>query len=80
MHCIPLTFIRFKFDDDRVTPASLNQVFEENFGGETMFTHPSYRSVKRFTNAYMLVYIRESRQDQVLEEVTQKDIPAHLGK
>ncbi|KAG2213843.1 hypothetical protein INT47_001112 [Mucor saturninus] len=68
----------FKFDDDRVTPASLNQVFEDNFGGETKNVHPTYKPVKRFTNAYMLVYIRKSRQDQILEDVTQKDIPAHL--
>lgn len=63
-----------------MTPASLNQVFEENFGGEAKITHPAYKPIKRFTNAYMLVYIRETRQDQMLGDVTQKDIPAHLGR
>lgn len=73
-------FYRFKFDDDRVTPATLNQVLEDNFGGED-YTSPAHaRSENRFTNAYMLVYIRESQTKSVLEQVTEKDIPSHLGK
>lgn len=74
------SFCRFKFDDDRVIPATLNEVLEANFGGQTQQTDPKYRHVKRHTNAYMLVYVRESDQDQVLAEVTSNDIPTHLGK
>ncbi|KAI9251972.1 hypothetical protein BY458DRAFT_523498 [Sporodiniella umbellata] len=68
----------FKFDDDRVTPATSKEVFEENFGGERLNTHPKLRNRKKSTNAYMLVYIRESSQNEVLQEVTKKDVPEHL--
>ncbi|KAI9269716.1 cysteine proteinase [Helicostylum pulchrum] len=60
----------FKFDDDRVTPASLQQVFEANFGGDD--------SSPIHTSAYMLVYIRQIFQDKVLAPVTSQDIPTHL--
>lgn len=73
-------FNRFKFDDDRVTPATLNEVLEDNFGGEDVTAPMHARSENRFTNAYMLVYIRESQTHHVLEKVTDKDIPSHLGK
>jgi hypothetical protein len=33
-----------------------------------------------FTNAYMLVYIRESDEDEILAEVTENHIPIHLRK
>lgn len=68
----------FKFDDDRVTPATLNQVLEDNFGGEDYTSPMRTRSENRFTNAYMLVYIRESQTERVLEQVTEEDIPSHL--
>ncbi|CEI86488.1 Putative Ubiquitin carboxyl-terminal hydrolase [Rhizopus microsporus] len=68
----------FKFDDDRVTPATLKEVLEDNYGGEALNTHPKLRNMKRSTNAYMLVYIRESMQDEILREVTINDIPEHL--
>ncbi|CAO3702673.1 unnamed protein product [Rhizopus stolonifer] len=68
----------FKFDDDRVTPATLKEVLEDNYGGERLNTHPKLRNQKRFTNAYMLIYIRESSRDEILREVSMKDIPEHL--
>ena len=75
----------FKFDDDRVIPVSAREVTEENYGGE--FAKPQKisgvqqqpRISKRFTNAYMLVYVRESDLDLVLSPVTDADIPEHLA-
>ncbi|KAI7864234.1 ubiquitin carboxyl-terminal hydrolase 5 [Spinellus fusiger] len=73
-----------KFDDDRVVPATLKEVLEENYGGDHMpglniNGRPNIRGFKRFTNAYMLVYIRESEIDSVLANVTNDDIPHHLA-
>ncbi|KAI8641621.1 hypothetical protein BD408DRAFT_452094 [Parasitella parasitica] len=75
----------FKFDDDRVIPSSLKEVLEENYGGEQLGIpgvnmRPNGRPMNRFTNAYMLVYIRECMLDQVLAPVTEHDIPRHLGE
>ncbi|EJD52931.1 cysteine proteinase [Auricularia subglabra TFB-10046 SS5] len=74
-----------KFDDDRVTPVTDREVLEENYGGEAMNglvpaqqQRGQTRAVKRFTNAYMLVYIRESAMDDVLAPFTEKDTPPHL--
>ncbi|KAG0168450.1 hypothetical protein DFQ28_003237 [Apophysomyces sp. BC1034] len=66
-----------KFDDDRVVPATMKEVLDENYGDEQMPMRPAMR-YKRFTNAYMLVYIRESMINDVLPDVTKEDIPRHL--
>lgn len=60
------------------------EVLEENYGGEAMNGIPSVqrnqvRAMKRFTNAYMLVYIRESAIPEVLAPFTEEDTPAHLS-
>lgn len=71
----------FKFDDDRVTRATMKEVLEENFGGEAhsinSIQNPPARNLarlnyKRHSSAYMLVYIRKSRVNQVL--MTGKDV------
>jgi ubiquitin carboxyl-terminal hydrolase 7 len=61
----------YKFDDERVTRATLKEAIDENFGGETPTANgaprsPTQRTFKRATNAYMLVYIRECHQDRIL--------------
>ncbi|ORX62673.1 cysteine proteinase [Hesseltinella vesiculosa] len=71
-----------KFDDDRVIPATLKEVLEENFGGEPINAannpRPHPRNYKRYTNAYMLVYVRKCMLDEILAPVTDSDIPKHL--
>lgn len=74
-----------KFDDDRVTPVTDKEVLEENYGGESLLGLPQtvqrnqVRTLKRFTNAYMLVYIRECAIDEVLAPFLPDDTPAHLS-
>ena len=74
-----------KYDDDRVTPVTDKEVLDENYGGNpTLNDMPpdlqrnQVRLVKRFSNAYMLVYIRESAIE-VLAPLTADDTPAHLS-
>lgn len=75
-----------KFDDDRVTPVTDREVLEENFGGEVNngmvppMQRNQVRAMKRFTNAYMLVYVRESAIDDILAPWKDEDTPAHLSK
>jgi ubiquitin carboxyl-terminal hydrolase 7 len=78
----------YRFDDDRVTRATDKEVLEENYGGEyelpngTVGVRQPYTrglSTKRSTNAYMLVYIRKSRSDDVLFPITTEDVPPHIG-
>lgn len=74
-----------KFDDDRVTPVTDKEVLEENYGGESMLGLPQtvqrnqVRTLKRFTNAYMLVYIRECAISEVLAPFLPEDTPTHLS-
>ncbi|PVG02230.1 putative ubiquitin-specific processing protease 21 [Serendipita vermifera] len=74
-----------KFDDDRVTPVTDKEVLDDNYGGEStngLLQHQrqQVRTMKRFTNAYMLVYIRESKIDEVLGNFTDADTPIHLKR
>ncbi|SCV67019.1 BQ2448_5665 [Microbotryum intermedium] len=72
-----------RFDDDRVVPVTDREVLEDNFGGEPLLNngaHPpnAKPAMKRFTNAYMLVYIRESRVREILDPITIEQVPEHL--
>jgi len=75
-----------KFDDDRVTPVTDKEVLEENYGGEALngvlptLQRNQVRAMKRFTNAYMLVYIREVAIDEVLLAFKDDDTPPHLSE
>ncbi|QIX02441.1 hypothetical protein AMS68_007958 [Peltaster fructicola] len=78
----------FRFDDDRVTRATKREAIDDNFGGDYTAAgitagrgqNPYTRqwSTKRSNNAYMLVYIRESKLDQILPADDQMQPPAHL--
>lgn len=79
----------FRYDDDRVTRATKHEAIEDNFGGDYGLNgmnggvkgqNPYTRqwSTKRSNNAYMLVYIRESRLDQILLPPAEMEPPAHL--
>ncbi|KAF1995222.1 cysteine proteinase [Amniculicola lignicola CBS 123094] len=78
----------YKFDDDRVTRATKREALEENFGGDYAQANgnqpqrnPYTRtwSAKRSMSAYMLVYIRETRLDDVLMAGKNVDPPQHLA-
>ncbi|KAI3461224.1 hypothetical protein Pfo_017887 [Paulownia fortunei] len=75
----------YKFDDERVTKEDMKKALEELFGGEEehlMQTNPGINNTPfKFTkhsNAYMLVYIRESDKDKIMCHVDEKDIAEHL--
>jgi ubiquitin carboxyl-terminal hydrolase 7 len=77
----------YKYDDDKVTKATMREVMEENFGGEYQTANGYPRApvqkkapIMRQNSAYMLVYIRQSRLDEILCPVTKEDIPLHLSK
>ncbi|KAI3866555.1 hypothetical protein MKX03_014826, partial [Papaver bracteatum] len=57
----------FKFNDERVTKEDTKWALEEQYGGEG-----------RYSNAYMLVYIRESDRDKIICNADVKDIAEPL--
>ena len=73
----------YRFDDDRVTRATLREVLEENFGGDyntgPRTGVPRAAPIKRSMSAYMLVYLRQSRLDQILPTLADLDTPLHLS-
>ncbi|KAI8609294.1 putative ubiquitin-specific processing protease 21 [Chytriomyces sp. MP71] len=66
----------FKFDDDKVIPVMERDAMEENFGVDP--GNIKMKMMKRFTNAYMLVYVRDSNADEILKPITSEDMPEHL--
>ena len=80
----------YRFDDDRVTRATLKEALDDNFGGDyanltngnTGVRNPYTRtlSTKRSMSAYMLVYIRQSRLKNILLDVNEADTPEHLAR
>ncbi|XP_057732462.1 ubiquitin C-terminal hydrolase 13-like isoform X2 [Arachis stenosperma] len=74
----------FKFDDERVTKEEAKRALEEQYGGEEELPHtnPGFNNspfkFTKYSNAYMLVYIRESDKDKIICNVDEKDIAEHL--
>jgi ubiquitin carboxyl-terminal hydrolase 7 len=74
-----------KFDGDLVVPASEKQVFDENYGSESLFywEHDGKNLREKntgYTSAYALVYIRKSRSDEILKPLTADDRPKPLSR
>ncbi|KAK3017522.1 hypothetical protein RJ639_007459 [Escallonia herrerae] len=78
------TLHRFKFDDERVTKEDMKRALEEQYGGEEELpqTNPGFNNAPfkftKYSNAYMLVYIRESDREKIICDVDEKDIAEHL--
>ncbi|KAL9318045.1 hypothetical protein ACSQ67_014562 [Phaseolus vulgaris] len=74
----------FKFDDERVTREDSKRAIEEQYGGEEELPHtnPGFNNspfkFTKYSNAYMLVYIRDSDKDKIICNVDEKDIAQHL--
>ncbi|KAG1333908.1 ubiquitin carboxyl-terminal hydrolase 12 [Cocos nucifera] len=74
----------FKFDDERVTKEDTKRALEEQYGGEEELpqTNPGFNNTPfkftKYSNAYMLVYIRESDKEKIICNVDEKDIAEHL--
>jgi ubiquitin carboxyl-terminal hydrolase 7 len=79
----------YRYDDERVLPVTIDEVLEENFGGDGNATSnglltPQSRMArnaaqwKRFTSAYMLVYLRQDSIDELLAPITPSDVPTHV--
>ena len=60
-----------KFDDDVVSRCTKKEAVDSNFGGEG----EEVMTARHCTNAYMLVYIQQSRMTDILSSVSQTDIP-----
>ncbi|GJW72706.1 ubiquitin carboxyl-terminal hydrolase 12 [Tanacetum coccineum] len=76
----------FKFDDERVTKEDMKRALEEQYGGEEELsqTNPGYNNApfkfRKYSNAYMLVYICQSDKEKIVCDVAEKDIAEHLRK
>ncbi|KAI4384336.1 hypothetical protein MLD38_002507 [Melastoma candidum] len=74
----------FKFEDERVTKEDIKRALEEQYGGEEELpqTNPGFNNAPfkftKYSNAYMLVYIRESDKEKIICDVDEKDIAEHL--
>lgn len=66
-----------KFDDDVVSKCTKQEAIESNYGGHA--EDDMSITVKHCTSAYMLVYIRDSELKNVLQQVTEEDIPQEVS-
>lgn len=79
----------YRFDDDKVWKVTRSQVFDENFGTDKIdeettktMSRSEYQNyqVRRFTSAYMLVYIKRDAIKKVLAEVTEEEVPKNVSE
>ncbi|KAF9595405.1 hypothetical protein IFM89_000323 [Coptis chinensis] len=83
-HCKRDFTYRLKFDDERVTKEDMKRALEEQYGGEEELPqqNPGFNNTPfkftKYSNAYMLVYIRESDKEKIICNVDEQDIAEHL--
>jgi ubiquitin carboxyl-terminal hydrolase 7 len=66
-----------KFDDDVVSAVPKTAAIDQNYGG----TDDDFMlNVRNCTNAYMLVYVRESEMKTILQDIAEDDIPSELNE
>ena len=79
----------YKFDDTKVIPCTQREAVDDNFGGYEAVSSEEANELlrstgvkpyryKKFTSAYLLVYIRKSDLNTVLADVNESDVPEYL--
>jgi len=65
----------YKFDDEKVMKVDERVAIEQQFGSSDSLGRGG---ISRGSNAYMLVYVRESDWPKVFCEASERDLPEHL--
>lgn len=68
------------YGDDPLRPANINDDDPKTLVTDDQLRCTSARALKRFTNAYMLVYFQQNKIDEILAPVKEEEIPKHLNK
>lgn len=73
----------FRFDDERVTKVKETEAVEGQFGGTDQQQYPGHTpqwKLPKISNAYMLVYVRESAIPEINVNASSDDIAQHLRR
>jgi len=73
----------YRFDDERVTKVKEKEAVEGQFGGTDHQQHPGHTpqwKMPKISNAYMLVYVRESAIPEINVDASAEDISPHLRR
>jgi ubiquitin carboxyl-terminal hydrolase 7 len=71
----------YRFDDENVRKATEKDAIDENFGFTEDPRNMRYNNplmYKKFANAYMLIYVRDSRVKEIFEPIKDEEIPHYL--
>ncbi|KAK4777741.1 hypothetical protein SAY87_017928 [Trapa incisa] len=69
----------YKFDDEFVTVVDVKTALDEQYGGKPLVDFNGFPVEGAYhSNAYMLVYVRESDKDRIICNVDDTDIAEHL--
>jgi ubiquitin C-terminal hydrolase len=70
----------FKFDDERVIRVTASEAIEDNFGAPLTSNGVAFPPQRRFTNAYMLQYVRKRDAHVYLGALSEIDVPESLRR